>query len=425
MLFLFLTNFFQQSTRSYRSHRMVGGSFVWGWGSWKDGQSWRWNPLWMGVLWVVIWGTIGCGQVPTQSSDGSTITDGGGHHIEQDATTPENETQDGFPDPVEQTQESLPTESSSSEEPESADGSSELEKDGMENTSPPEKVATENETISTCQGLQAFSGEQHWKIKHDGVDRSFAVDIPPQYDPTQPMPLVLNFHGLSSNGWQQRLLSKMTDLAKKEGFLVVYPEGRGIPQSWNAGKCCAPANSLLQAKDVAFVNAMLDHLESKLCINKRRIFSTGMSNGAFMTYRLACELSDRIAAFAPVAGSLIFQPCQPKRPIPLLGFNGTSDTLVPYLGSAVLGFPSVEETFRFWAKHNGCGETPDRTYDKGDTYCNTFRNCHANVTLTSCVVKNGGHTWPSGFPIPAMGKTTQDIHATETMWDFFKRHPLP
>lgn len=378
----------------------------------------------------VVVGTVRCSSPVLQPSDGNLSTDGGGNSEILIEETPESQhnnqhKEDGVPDPVEQADQSLSTESSASEEPESADSSSDMEKDAMKNTPSDEKVATENFSPVSCQGLQALSGEQKWKLKHDGVERSFAVDIPPQYDPTKPMPLILNFHGLSSNGWQQKLLSKMTDLGKKEGFLVVYPEGRGIPQSWNAGKCCAPANSLLQAKDVDFVNELLNELERKLCIDKRRIFATGMSNGAFMTYRLACELSDRIAAFSPVAGSLIIQPCQPKRPIPLLGFNGTSDTLVPYPGSALLGFPSVEETFRFWAKHNGCGETPDRTYDKGDTYCNTFRQCKDGVTLTTCVVKNGGHTWPGGFPIPAMGKTTQDIDASETMWEFFKKHPLP
>ncbi len=313
------------------------------------------------------------------------------------------------------------TENSPSEPPATPDGSV------PEAPAPPESSGPEPKPSPTCQGLSVMqAGEQKWTLKHDGVTRRFNVDIPPQYDPTKPMPLVLNFHGLSSNAWQQKLLSKMTDLAKKEGFLVVYPEGRGVPQSWNAQKCCTPASSVLKSKDVDFVKKMLDNLESKLCIDKRRIFSTGMSNGAFMTYRLACELSDRIAAFAPVAGTLLTDPCKPKRPIPLLVFNGTSDTLVPYSGSKVLGFPSVEDSMVFWAKHNGCDPKPGRTFDKDDTYCNTYNNCTNNVQLTLCTTKNGGHTWPGGFPIPiVLGKTTKAIIATDEMWTFFKKHPLP
>ena len=109
-----------------------------------------------------------------------------------------------------------------------------------------------------------------------------------------------------------------------------------------------------------------------------------------------------------------------------MAFNGTSDTLVPYKGNKLLGFPSVEDTFKFWAKHNSCDPVPGRTFDKDDTYCNTYTNCKSNVQLTLCVTKNGGHTWPGGFPIPiVLGKTTKAIDASKEMWNFFKKHPLP
>lgn len=276
-----------------------------------------------------------------------------------------------------------------------------------------------------CGALEEMSSgvQVHW-LWHGGLMRSYQVYIPASYDRRNPMPLILNFHGLSSNALQQQLLSQMNQKAEKVGFIAVYPEGSSVPQSWNAGSCCNPA-SLLNIDDIGFVKALLDEISQKLCIDQKRVFATGMSNGALLTYRLACELSDRIAAFAAVAGVVVYSPCKPARPVPILAFHGTHDTLVPFGGNPMMGFMSSDDNIRFWAKINNCDMQSTRTYDQGDTYCETYAKCDKGVDVTLCVIKGGGHTWPGGFPVPSLGYTTNDINATDEMWKFFQRFPLP
>jgi polyhydroxybutyrate depolymerase len=249
--------------------------------------------------------------------------------------------------------------------------------------------------------------------------------VPPGYDATKPTPVVLDFHGLSMNAGSENLLSRMNAKADKAGFIAVHAEGVGAQQSWNAGVCCGEAAST-KIDDVAFVKTMLDELEAKLCVDSHRIFSTGMSNGGALSHRLACELSSRIAAIAPVAHVLTIPAatCKPSRPVSVLSFNGTADTLVPYGGNGA-GYPSVAGTMSGWAARDGCGTTPRQISKKGDVTCVTYDGCKSGADVSLCTVQDGGHTWPGGAPVPVLGKTTNEISATDAMWDFFVKHPLP
>ncbi len=283
---------------------------------------------------------------------------------------------------------------------------------------PPEPPPT-----GSCNALSAISGSKSWTIKHDGVTRTFTVYIPKSYKPTQRTPIVLNFHGVNSNAWQQQFISDMNAVADKKGFITVHPEGRS--NSWNGGLCCSPASSLLKSKDVDFVRKMLDYIEGKLCIDKKRVFAAGLSNGAYMAYRLACELSDRIAAVSPVAGLLLSSPCKPVRPISVIAFHGTSDAIVPYNGYPLIGWISVPNSVKHFYTHNKCNSAPQQVFKKGDTTCEEYSGCQAGTKVRLCTTQGGGHTWPGGFPVPGLGKTTKDINASETMWTFFQQHPLP
>jgi polyhydroxybutyrate depolymerase len=277
-------------------------------------------------------------------------------------------------------------------------------------------------TESACTGKLAQPQDATWTVLSSGISRTANVHVPPNYDKAKATPVVLNFHGYTSNADQEALLSGMNAKADAEGFVVVYPEG--LNSSWNAGACCG-VSAQNGVADVQFVSDLIDSLEVQLCVDAKRVFATGMSNGAFLSHRLGCELSDRIAAIAPVAGVLGIPQCNPKRAVPVMHFHGTADPLVPYDGSPSLGFPPVPDTFAGWAARDGCTGQPATTFDKGDAHCATYEQCGAGATVTLCTIDNGGHTWPGGFPIPSLGNTSTDISATDEMWTFFTKHPLP
>ncbi len=286
-------------------------------------------------------------------------------------------------------------------------------------------AATSTPPGQPCVGKAALKGNLDWTIASGGRSRITHVHLPPGYDPTKPSPVVLDFHGLSMNAAAEDALAKMNAKADKAGFISVHGEGIGAQQSWNAGVCCGEAASS-NVDDVALTGLILDELESKLCVDAHRIFSTGMSNGGALSYRLACELTGRIAAIAPVAHVLTIPAasCKPTRPISVLAFNGTADSLVPYGGNGA-GYPGVVETVSGWAARNGCQAAPRQTSKNGNVTCVTYDGCKAGTEVSHCTVEGGGHQWPGGVPVPFLGNSTNDINATDVMWDFFVRHPLP
>jgi polyhydroxybutyrate depolymerase len=290
--------------------------------------------------------------------------------------------------------------------------------------SPTMPPGTSTPAPTTCAGKGPLSGDLDWKISSDKVDRTVHVHVPKSYVATTGTPVVMSFHGYTSNGSQQDILARMSEKADKAGFIAVHPEGTGTTPSWNAGACCGDAASTA-IDDIAFVGKIIDELELKLCVDPHRIYATGMSNGGFLSHRIACELSTRVAAVAPVAGVLAIPTCLPARPVPIFQFHGTADGLVAYNGNPGLGFPSVPQTMAAWAARNGCGKTARETVKKGDVTCLTYDGCKAGAEVSLCTVMNGGHTWPGGTPVPTLGYTTMDIVATDAMWDFFVKHPLP
>lgn len=266
-----------------------------------------------------------------------------------------------------------------------------------------------------CEGRSAESGITVRTIESSGLERSFRLVVPEGLDPALPVPLVLNFHGLGSNAGEQEVYADMIAKAAEEGFITAAGQGTG--NSWNAGQvCCAPANQE-GIDDVQFVRDMVAAISAEYCIDPARIYATGMSNGGFLSNRLACEAADLIAAVAPVASFLGFADCAPSRPIPILMFNGTDDALVPY-GAA-------SGSYAAWAELNGCTGEPENVFTNGDSSCVSYATCADGADTTFCTVDGGGHTWPGGIPIPRLGFTTSDLDATDAMWDFFAAHPKP
>jgi polyhydroxybutyrate depolymerase len=230
------------------------------------------------------------------------------------------------------------------------------------------------------------------------------------------MPLVINMHGLGSNYVEQEWMSGMTPKADQAGFIIVYPQaGAGI---WNieAGE--------IGEIDVGFLRLMLDYLESILAIDPKRIYATGFSNGGGMAHRLGCDLSDKIAAIAPVsAAPMQEQPCYPGRPVPVVAFHGTEDIYAPYLDEQ-RGY-DIRGWVQDWVARNSCDPQPEITYQSGVVMGETWNACESDATVTLYTVHGGRHAWPRAFSAQEQDSSAESIDASEVIWDFFLTHPMP
>ncbi len=303
--------------------------------------------------------------------------------------------------------------------------------DSHEESAAPEPSAA----CGAAGGLPYRIGTSVGQLEFMESVRTFRVHLPPGYDARAPLPLVLMFHGGGGGSLQFELASaRMDPIADRERFIAVYPDGTGVLKTWNGGGCCgyAVANDV---DDVGFVRALLDHLEDVLCIDRRRIYATGMSNGAILTHRLACEVSDRIAAIAPVAGTDNSATCAPTRAVPLLTIHGSADGHVPWQGGqgcglAGVSFRSVPDTMERWRTRNGCaGVASEPYFRQGEGTCEATRGCDADVIL--CTIEGGGHNWPGGEPpadvidCPTDGPQSTTFVASEVVWRFFAQQSLP
>ena len=269
---------------------------------------------------------------------------------------------------------------------------------------------------------------------HDNIERSYILYLPSNYDGANSVPLVLNLHGYSSNAGQQLVYSKFYELADSENFILIHPEGTADNlgfQFWNSGCQFWNINNI---DDVGFLNNLIDTIIFQYNIDTEKVYSMGMSNGGFMSYRLACELSDKIAAIASVTGSMCenqITSCSPNKPMPVMQIHGTADLTVSYEGGNFSEFASIDDVVSYWVGLNNCdfnpilNIVPDNNildlctvehyfYDNGDN--------GSSVELYKII--NGGHTWP-GATIPLAGNNTnQDFNASQVIWDFFNKYNI-
>lgn len=304
----------------------------------------------------------------------------------------------------------------------------------------------------TCDPVRTHEvGDFPVTLDSGGLTREYALHIPPSYTGAEAVPLVLNFHGLGGNAEQQASYSGLLAKADAEGFIIVMPQGlsnESLPLNhWNI-LLASPDTG--EADDVAFTSDMLDELEAELCIDSARIFSTGMSNGAQMSVRAGCSLSDRIAAIAPVSGAyfpplgfILEEPlvepvgCPTSRPLPIIAFHGTADPIIPFDGGPLgLEDIGVNVTFRDiddeimpeWGAHNGCDSVAVEEQVTENVRSVRYQACDEGATVELYVVEDGGHTWPDAtldFPEDILGVTTHEISANDLLWDFFVAHPMP
>ena len=253
---------------------------------------------------------------------------------------------------------------------------------------------------------------QEYTLTHDGITRTYRLHLPVNFSPDSLYPLVINMHGLGSNAWEQEIYSAFNPVSDTGRFIVAYPNG--LNSTWNV-------SSSGGTDDVGFISALIDTLSVLYNVDLQRVYATGMSMGGFMSYRLACELSDRITAIASVTGLLAFSPCMPSRPVPVAQFHGTDDPVVPYAG--------VASTINYWISTNQCPDSaivtdlPNiDTTDNSTVILYDYSPCTDSASVLLYSIINGEHTWPGADIL--IGVTNQDIEASNEIWNFFTRFTL-
>jgi polyhydroxybutyrate depolymerase len=285
-----------------------------------------------------------------------------------------------------------------------------------------------------ARASDAMGEDRQYTLEVDGRARYYWVHLPRGYDQAKNWPVVLNFHGGFSRPDIQRTQSRMNEVADKQGFLVVYPQGTGVARMffWNAGKGSGPP-ARQNVDDVKFVRVLLDDLGRHYTVDARRVYACGMSNGAMFCYRLACELSHRIAAIGPVAGAMLTDGPRPARAVPVIHFHGLKDPNAVFtggVGPSGLNHTSVPDTIAWWVQANHCRPEPVRVENEKEsvrrTYAPPARVDGAPVVLV--VLPEGGHTWPGGVDVTRnlkTGRLVQSVDASSLMWEFFRDYSLP
>lgn len=287
-----------------------------------------------------------------------------------------------------------------------------------------------NFIIAICfvPALGLFAQTSIDSIYSDGYWRNYILHLPTGYNPTNNYPLVINMHGYGSNANSQMLYSEFNNVADTSNFIVVHPNG--LFNAWNAG-FLNPYHS--GPDDVGFISELIDTLDKKYSVNTSRVYATGMSNGGFMSYRLACELKHKIAAIAPVTGLMhdsVKYYCQSQCEVPVLHIHGTNDATVNYNGQNGI-YGGADSTAKYWANRNGCNLTPSITNfpdvvttDNSTVTKIEYQSCNDSSQVILYRVNGGGHTWPGAISVPSLGVTNKDIKATHHIWMFFKQHWL-
>ncbi len=329
-----------------------------------------------------------------------------------------------------------------------------------------------------AQAANATAGtDPEQTLSVESMDRTFYVHLPKGYNAKQKYPVVLVLHTSDEEGDDIARISHFDDVADRYGIIAVYPNA--VEHEWNLGVAPKAQSSSpfggrqpggwggmggghrgmgrppqqrgqttqshrTQANDLEFFDHMLDKVSSEYSVDAARIYATGLSDGGLMDFRLACGMSDRIAAIAPIGAALpkdLSEHCLPTRPVPLLMVDGTADPLVPYRGGtatanadqkiSVLG---AEESAKTWSKLDNCGQkakkssVPPVSSGGKETRVDSYDDCQQGAAVELYSVEGGGATWPGSveyLPESRFGKTSLDLNANDVIWKFFSAHTLP
>ncbi|TGL21745.1 poly(3-hydroxybutyrate) depolymerase [Leptospira yanagawae] len=296
---------------------------------------------------------------------------------------------------------------------------------------PAPKSSTDLASPITLPGDYVFS------LNHKDQIRYYKIHVPKSYSGDKLVPLLFVFHGgggdmeIQSNEEYYHQITKSEEL----GHIVIFPNGYSVYQSgkiatWNAGNCCGEAKKI-NSDDIGFVKAILVHVKQTLKVDSKKIFSTGMSNGAMMSYQLACSMTDEFLAITAVAGTDNTIDCRPTKPISIFHIHAKNDDKVLFYGGAgssftdrtlITDFVSVPKTISKWVEFNGCNPKPNIVLNTEEVKCEEYSECKGGVKVKLCVTEDGGHSWPGGKKPSILlggGPPSKAIIANDVMWDFF------
>lgn len=267
------------------------------------------------------------------------------------------------------------------------------------------------------------AGDTSGSLVSDGVRRTYLLHVPRHLPAGRRLPLVLYFHSYGADATEGA--NSWSGVADRYGFVAVYPNGTGTPRSWNEGFNLSgfPTTKL---NDVRFTARLIDTLSARLCIDPRRVYASGFSNGGGMVHRLACDLSTRIAAIAPESGPYGYTSCHPTRPVSVIAFHGDADPKVPYHGDRSQGLPDIRAWARAWAHRDGCTRGPAQFFRRKDAFQQytivgvRYTGCRAASEVDLYTIQSGDHA-----PPPAVGRMGHATVPEETIWRFFAAHPIP
>lgn len=279
-------------------------------------------------------------------------------------------------------------------------------------------------------------------LQVNGMERTYRLYVPLRDERSAPLPLIISLHGAGASGAIHQALCGFDALADEHGFAVAYPDG--VARLWRFWEAPHTREDRPQPRavpdDVAFIAGLIDSLVGEGLVDRRRVYVNGMSNGAYMTHRLACELGDRLAAVAAVAGTLprvVAEEWRPPRPIPCMYFHGTADAIVRIEGVDAVSRGrlslSAADLVAWWARHNRCSqpaiveELPDTEMDGTRVRRHTYQPDADGAPVVYYEIIDGGHTWPGGGFQPRflLGTTCRDVNASKLMWEFFSQYQLP